>query len=91
MFLVLPEDVPSSSSNQAAEPAQREKQTMVFELNNDMLADLLDATKAGWLPWPAFFTETELNADYCGGIWTVLPQSKVQLVSLSILGEWTSD
>ena len=89
--LVLPEDVPSSSSNQDAEPSQPAKQPMVFDLNNDLLADLLDATKAGWLPWPKFFTETECIADYCGDIWKVLPQSKVQLVSLLILGAWTSD
>ena len=91
--LVLPEDVPSSSSHQVAVPCKPEKHkpTMVFELNNNMLEQLLDATKAGWLPWPAFFSEEQLIADYCGDIWKVLPQSKVQLVSLLILGEWTSE
>jgi hypothetical protein len=64
---------------------------MVFEMNNGMLADLLDATKAGWLPWPAFFSEDQLYDDYCGDVWKVVPQSKVQLVSRLILGEWTSE
>ena len=63
---------------------------MVFNITNPLLEDLLDATKAGWLPWPAYFTPAKCKTDYCGHVWKVTSQSKVQLVSLLSLEEWKS-
>ena len=85
-----PEDLPSSSSQDAAVSSGPALEPTVFQITNALLEDLVDATKAGWLPWPANFSFEDCNTNYAGEVWQVTSQSKVQPVSLLILEEWTS-